>query len=229
MKSLYLLINLSCISVPLIASFHPKLSFYKEWRAAWPALILTAVAFLTWDHLFTNWGVWGFNDAYVLGLSFLGLPLEEMLFFICIPYACLFTYFAIKQHLQLTGEFRPLTLFLSLSLLALGVVFSGKLYTSTTFLLTSLLLLFHLHPSRSLYLAPFYLSYIVILLPFFLSNGILTGAWIPEEVVWYNDHENLGIRMGTIPLEDSVYALLLILCNVTLFERFSRVRKALDV
>lgn len=222
MKSLYLLINLACISVPLVTSFHPKLPFYKEWRAAWPALIVPALAFLVWDHLFTQWGVWGFNDDYVLGWRFFGLPLEEILFFICIPYACLFTYFALRRFVTLEWDTRPLTLLLSLTLLTLGIFSFGKLYTSTTFLLAALLLLFHLHPLKSPYLAPFYVSYIVILIPFFLSNGILTGSWIPEEVVWYNERENLKIRIGTIPVEDTIYALLLILSNVTLFERFSK-------
>jgi hypothetical protein len=39
-------------------------------------------------------------------------------------------------------------------------------------------------------------------------------------VVWYNDQENLGIRLLTIPLDDFAYGLDLLLMNIGLFEWF---------
>ena len=51
------------------------------------------------------------------------------------------------------------------------------------------------------------LMWLVHLLPFFTINGVLTAL----PIVWYNDNENLGIRLGTVPLEDAFYSLLLLL------------------
>ena len=58
-----------------------------------------------------------------------------------------------------------------------------------------------------------------MLIPFFIVNGILTGSFIENEVVWYNNTENLNIRLFTIPIEDSVYAFTLILLCLFVMKR----------
>ncbi|MGB0178070.1 MAG: lycopene cyclase domain-containing protein, partial [Owenweeksia sp.] len=72
------------------------------------------------------------------------------------------------------------------------------------------------------WLGRFYLSYLFVLIPFFIVNGILTGFGIEEEVVWYNDQENMGTRIFTIPFEDAFYGMILILGVVSLYEYFGR-------
>lgn len=217
----YLVINLAAVIIPFIFSFHRRLNFYKSWHAFWPAALITAALFLFWDVLFTRWGVWGFTPKYLLGRSLLGLPVEEWLFFICIPYACVFTYASLKKmdtHDFLSAQAGRITFALTGVLILVAVFNLDKAYTSVTFLLTAGFLLMHLIFVKPTYLSSFYFSYVILLFPFLLINGILTGSFLDGEVVWYNDSENLGIRIFTIPIEDFIYAFLLILMNVTIYE-----------
>ena len=222
----YLLVNLLSIAVPFAFSSHPRLEFYQTWRAFWPACLITAAAFLAWDVLYTHLGVWGFNPRYLLGIDLLNLPLEEVLFFICIPYACTFTYACLKRLVPsdpLAGIARPVTLALTILLVTTAALSGGRLYTTVTFVLCAAFLIAHLLVYDADYMGWFYLSYAVIFAgPFLLVNGILTGSFLEEQVVWYNDAENLGVRAFTIPIEDFIYGLLLYLMNVTLYERFLR-------
>ncbi|RZV65666.1 MAG: lycopene cyclase domain-containing protein, partial [Flavobacteriaceae bacterium] len=63
-----------------------------------------------------------------------------------------------------------------------------------------------------------YVTFLVMLIPFFIVNGILTGSFIEDQVVWYSDSEIIGIRLFTIPIEDTVYAFTMILTNLVLVE-----------
>tara|TARA_B100000029_G_C17382337_1_gene890223 strand:- start:227 stop:931 length:705 start_codon:yes stop_codon:yes gene_type:complete len=219
----YLLVDLSSIAIPFVFSFHKGLRFNENWYALWPALLIAAGIFISWDVLYTHLGVWGFNPRYLTGFSLLNLPLEEWLFFICIPYACVFTYHCLGLLLErdyLAPYASLISWFLLLSMAGGAVLFYERLYTGVTFACTALLLLLHLRVFKSAYLGRFYFSYGVILLPFLLVNGILTGSFIEEEVVWYDNGENLSVRVFTIPVEDFVYGMLLILANVTLYEAF---------
>jgi lycopene cyclase domain len=220
-KYLYLTINLASISVPFIASFYPKASFLKKWKWVWPAIIIPAIPFLIWDEYFTQLGIWGFNSTYLTGIFAGSLPLEEILFFVCIPYACLFTYFALNHLIErdlLWQSHEIISSVLIVALLIGGVYFIEKAYTATTFILLACYLAWLVLKKRARFVGRFYVSFGVILLPFFIVNGILTGSFIDGEVVWYNDNENMGIRLGTIPLEDVFYGMLLLLLNVSLYE-----------
>lgn len=219
--ALYLSLNLLSMALPFAFSFHPRLRFYQNWFAFWPAVLLTASVFLVWDVFFTRMGVWGFNPKYLLGLSWLGLPLEEWLFFICIPYASVFTYACFKT-LRVRDYFAPYvrawTTLLATASLIFGLANLERAYTASVCLATSLLLFAHLFYFRANYLGRFYFAYLVLLFPFLLVNGILTGSFLPEPVVWYNNAENLARRCFTVPLEDFAYAFVLILLNITLYE-----------
>lgn len=219
----YLLINLSSISIPFLFSFHPKLRFDRTWFAFFPACFIVGFVFVIWDIWFTQMGVWGFNDRYLIGFSIFNLPIEECLFFLCIPYACLFTYHCLKLLFPkdyLAPYSKGISYVLGVLLMIIGLLHFNRYYTSITFLLTGGSLLYFGLIRKHVLLGRFFFSYLAILPFFFLTNGILTGSGIEEQVVWYNNAENLGTRMGTIPVEDSVYGLLLLWWNVVLYEYF---------
>ena len=183
--------------------------------------MLTMGVFIPWDVIFTINGVWGFNSDYFLGVEILSLPFEEWLFFMCIPFACVFTHYAVLLYFPNLKLKKVTTKAISISLVlilfVLALVNYDKWYTLVNFSLAITLtwLVYKYNPQL---LQHFLLTFLVMLIPFFIVNGVLTGSWIDNQVVWYNDAENLGIRMGTIPIEDSIYAYSMILMNLFFFE-----------
>lgn len=219
----YLLVNVCSVFVPFLFSFHPKLRFDKLFKSFFLSNALVALIFMVWDMYFNAIQVWGFNDRYLLGWRLNGLPMEEMLFFVCIPFACSFTYHCLQLFLKITWrkQFEKIVVWiLVLVLLFVGVMNITRAYTASACLSTAGLLLFLKYVAKVNWLPSILSIYPILLIPFFIVNGILTGSWIDEPVVWYNNNENLGIRMGTIPIEDTVYGLELILMNIWLSDYF---------
>ncbi len=214
----YLLINFLTIVFPIVLSFDKKVAFHKNWKNIFPGLLITGALFLVWDYIFTLYDVWSFNPDYVIGIYVLNLPIEEILFFITVPFACLFIYECLNHYVKkdlLKNISTAITgLFIALSGIML-LLFFDMVYTLITF---TLLLLFSgwMFLKKPAYLSRFYLAYLVSLIPFYLVNGLLTS--IP--VVIYNDAQNSGIRVGTIPFEDHFYMLAMLLMNIWIFERF---------
>ena len=221
--SLYFFLNIASLSVPLLYSFEKRMYFIRWWKQVFLAITITAVVFIIWDVIFTNNGVWGFNQEYLIGLEIINLPIEEWLFFICIPYASIFTHYALKYFFPKIGFNKKttaiITLVLVISLLIVIVFNVDRAYTFYNYSLLFIILLYSLL-TQNKELQIFYITFLVILIPFFIVNGILTGSFIEGEVVWYNNAENLGIRLGTIPIEDIGYAFNMIFMSILLIEKF---------
>ncbi len=230
MKYTYLWINFFTVLIPFIFSFHPKLKFYKEFGSFIKANLLVASGFIAWDIAFTKIGVWGFNPNYISGYQLYNLPIEEVLFFICIPFSSVFTYHSLTLFYNFKWRSKIENLFILSTigfLFAIGIYFNTKWYTSTTFLTTGLLLFFLKFVKKATWLPKFFSVYAVLLIPFFIVNGILTGTGLSQPIVWYNDAENLGFRILTIPIEDFFYGFEMLLLNVFLYTCFVKNKQKL--
>jgi lycopene cyclase domain-containing protein len=225
MKFTYLLVDFFTVLVPLIFSFHPKIKFYKTWKAFFPAVAIVGAIFLVWDAIFTRLGVWSFNPRYVTGIYFFGLPLEEILFFLCVPFSCVFTFYCLDKFYRLDWNPRTEIIFcliVSFALLIAGILNLDKLYTSVTFISTAIVFLILKFILKITWLGKAITVYGILLIPFLIVNGVLTGTGLEEAVVQYNDEENLRIRILTIPVEDIFYGFELILLNIFFFEQMRR-------
>lgn len=146
-----------------------------------------------------------FNPAHLSGIYILDLPLEEVLFFFCIPYACVFTFHCLHIFM---GELispkveRAITFILIILLILAAALFYDRIYTATTFLSLAVILALAYWVLDIRWLGEFYVVDAILLLPFFAVNGVLTGTGLEEPVVWYNSEEFMGFRLGTIPIED---------------------------
>ncbi|MBT3512376.1 MAG: lycopene cyclase domain-containing protein [Nitrosomonadales bacterium] len=223
--SLYLWINILSISVPLAVSFHPRIKLYKSWPSLFAAIFLVLIPYIIWDIYFTQQGFWGFNETYLLGVFILDLPIEEWLFFICIPYACIFTHksvLTINPKLSVSPKStKVISAIIATVLISTVALNTGKAYTAISGLFALVALALAFKTDKKL-LGQYYCTFLFMLIPFFIVNGILTGSFIADEVVWYNDVANLGIRLFTIPIEDVGYAFSLLLLNLLLYTKLNR-------
>ncbi len=216
MKYTYLLINFFTVIFPVALSFERRVHFRQYWKYLLPATIITAAAFIAWDHYFTKWGVWRFNPDYILGISIAGLPVEEWMFFFTIPYACVFSYAVFNYYISgdIPARYMKLINALLIPLLLVTAFYNfDKAYTFSACFFCAMYLSFLVY-KKAEFLGKFYISYAGSYIMFLLVNGILTAL----PVVIYNDHENLGIRIYTIPVEDSAYGMLMLVMNVSIME-----------
>lgn len=227
----YLGLVLIVVAGPLALSFDRRVAFYKDWPAVFGAIAVVVAVYGGWDVWKTATGVWSFNPAYAGQWRFLHLPLAEWLFFVCIPYACIFILACVRGYFIDAAFKAPRALYLGLAaaFALAGALFMYKTYTGIIFLkAAAIVILAEFIAPGSLRSRNFWIAMAITYVPFLISNGILTG----KPVVLYDDTKNLGIRVGTIPLEDFFYSFSMLLLAFSLYDKFKsrlpRYRPAAD-
>lgn len=216
----YLILNLACIFFPFILSFDKKIAYYKLWKPLFIGILISAAFFIIWDILFTKLGVWSFNPTYIIGIYIFNLPIEEILFFITVPYACIFIYEVVNGYTKrdVIGCGKPYSIVISVICLVLIILFHDKTYTLVNASICLIMLLYAAFIYKSQNLGRFFLAYFISLIPFLICNGLLTAL----PVVIYNNNENMNLRLFTIPLEDTLYGLSLMLIPILIMDYFKK-------
>jgi len=224
--SLYLLINAMIIAFPLSSTLLPiplgkEVRYQKRLPPLLISIAVVGLLFIAWDAYATASGHWHFNPDYVLAPRILALPIEEILFFVTVPFSCLFLYESSKRFLPSAPLSTPPRPFLALGALlllsgplalpqaytAIAISVLGAVVMGVSLLLPSLWQ--DLHAWR--YLALCFLMFLIF-------NQALTS--IP--IVLYSDWAISGLRIGTIPVEDFLFNLSLLLSYLLVYRLASR-------
>lgn len=99
----YLLFNLVVLLPVLVLSVKTDVKPHRHWRAFSAALLLVSLPFVVWDSWAASAGHWMFNTDYVTGWYVFNLPIEEILFFVTVPFAMLYVWGVIKKFVPDKG------------------------------------------------------------------------------------------------------------------------------
>ncbi|UCE36935.1 MAG: lycopene cyclase domain-containing protein [Thermoplasmata archaeon] len=200
----YLIINVLIIIFPLLFSFEKRISYYKHFKPLFISILIVGGCYIIWDAVATSRGDWWFNHDYVMDFDIVGLPIEEIMFFVTAPYSCIFIYESLLYFLNDRQFNYDTRVFIvpSLIFIVAGSMFYYQNYTATVLFSCALFFFLAMLAYPNMLKSVIYWLYIIIVfIPFFIMNYLLTS--IP--IVLYNSEAIWNIRITTIPAEDFFY------------------------
>ncbi len=226
----YLLINILTVIIPFLLSFEKKIKFYRNYIPLFVSIFAVGSVFIVWDIIATYRGDWNFNEDFLLGPKLLGLPIEEVFFFITVPYAAIYLYETGKFYYGdkiITFKKLPL-IFLAILSIIVGIIYRHQYYTSTIMFFFGFFFIINFFQKSRDKIVNSKLYWIWILfmfLPFLIVNYFLTSL----PIVKYSGDAILGIRLVTIPIEDFFYSFSMLSFYLTVYlfvkERCIKVKK----
>ena len=204
MSLTYLLLNLCIIAVPVWYTPDKRTAYYRRLPALGLSIAVVSTCYLLWDILVTARGEWSFNGKYLTGVQIFNIPLEEVLFFITVPYSCLFIYEVVLYATKSSKLRLPASVVVAVmvALLAASLALYPQGYTAKALASCGFFLMVALLLDRSLLKSKQYWIWLAVCyVPFLIINTVLTAL----PVVEYNSKAIWGLRFGTIPLEDFFY------------------------
>ena len=220
----YLLLNLLIIAGPLVLSFDKRIHFFKYWSKLFSAIFIVMIFFIIWDSLVTD-RHWYFNDAFTLPVRILNLPIGEWLFFITVPYACIFTWevlaaYFTNQKFNFSNSLQT-TISVLITVSGFALLLTNKEYTAIVLIIFGFVFLLDILLKTSLFRQTRTYNFSAILLIMMLVfNGYLTA----RPVVLYHTQYQLDFRIITIPIEDFFYGFALIFLVLIIYEKFKGIK-----
>ncbi|MGE5432516.1 MAG: lycopene cyclase domain-containing protein [Syntrophomonadaceae bacterium] len=205
----YLIINTCIIIFPLIMSFEQKVRYYRKFPRLFLSILIAAVPYIIWDSYAAIRSDWMFNIKYILGIRVFSLPVEEILFFITVPFSSIFIYESLRVYIpEKTLKLNSKVYFAAgIAIVLISFIFIDRYYTFTVllftgaFLMISSILFVEIINSKI-----FWIFNGVMYIPFLIFNYILTSL----PVVIYSGKAVTGVRFLTIPAEDFLYSFTLL-------------------
>lgn len=214
----YLLILFLLAGVTMFLFVKKSIVFITELKYMMPAIVFSGAVFVMLNIRFLNSGIISFNSNYLTGKYILNLPIEEWLFLLIISLFSFSVYILVSVKF---ADFDKPNLFFGLSILLLlffayvGWTSRPKIIPFFIFFLLVIYFGYTLFRNRfKIHLAKFYISYLIVVSPFFLIKAVLNTL----PVILYNNDYTLGIWLMNMPVEEFGNLFLLMLINITIFE-----------
>ncbi|GIW62609.1 MAG: hypothetical protein KatS3mg090_0435 [Patescibacteria group bacterium] len=217
MKIEYLTFNFIILLSPLLSYlFFPKIIYPLD-NISLISILIAAFIFILHD-IFANNNWWRFNNKFILGVRILNLPIEEIMFFFTVGFACLTIWLNLKTvNLKIEFNLFPLFLLIGLYYLFLAIK-SKKAYAQSMTIFYIVLIITDISSKINLALDNFFILYLgIILFLTLIFNYYLTK----RPVVLYNKEFLSGKKILTIPVEDFLYGINFIYLTTIIYEFFS--------
>lgn len=213
----YLLILISIFIPVLIISILRPIRKLRNFRALLLSTITVAIPYVIWDMLAVHYGLWYFNGRYVIGIFIYGIPVEEIVFFLVVPFATLLIYDGLRILDVRIKHYRIPGISLSVVLLAVALLYRTQLYTFSASLAASAALFFgSMKKDSGFEKLSFWIYIMISYIPFFFFDGIMTSL----PVFTYGKGMIWGVRITTIPIEEFIYVFSLLVfygCSYTIY------------
>lgn len=225
-RFLYLSINLFIFLSTFSLSFHRSVSFWRRWGALLPAYLAISLPFIVWDLFMIKYDHWGFDPAYIVGWRlFHAIPVEEVLFFFTVPYACTFTYEAIRTFVpERRVPFSRIPYVLT-GIVSIGaaVPFWHQPYTASVLVMLGIVLIGSPFIAPDLFRNTGFFAFLIGATFLFVAfNYLLTSipiVWYWHGSIWGGDGAWNG-RFITIPYEDFIYNFALLIGFLAVYHKF---------
>lgn len=221
MHNTFLYIDLFLLFIPLLLSLDRKAKVLSNLKSILIASLLVMLVFSEVAIFLTGVKAWNFNEAYIIGVDYRGLPLEAYLFLFLFSFAGLGIYNYLNSRFP-KNELQKYALAVSHALMGVCIAMLFFAYTkwfpliTFAFLMMLLIGVEYINTLRFMY--KFYRAFVFALIPFFVCYGVICSF----PIITYDAKESLDFSLATIPFENYFLMMGTLLLGVYFMEVLNR-------